>query len=261
MVQVGIDVGAKFIKVLVLKDGNVVAKDQTPSGFEGKENAKNLFDQVLQKANISQDEVNSITSTGSGRKVVDFATKSVNDVTAASKGATTLLPEVHTVIDVGAEEGRSIRCNHDGKIVDFAINEKCAAGSGEFLEYIVNAMEVNIEDAGKLSLLSKTQVSINANCAVFAESEVVSLIHSNVARPDIIHAVLDSLAKRTASLGQRVDCEEDMALVGGLARIEGFIKCMEKHIGTGVLVPENPQFTAAVGAALLSAEVVTEGNE
>jgi benzoyl-CoA reductase subunit D len=134
MIQVGIDVGAKFIKALVLKDGNVIAKEQISTGFESKENAAKLFDQVLQKAGISHDDVNSITSTGSGRKVVDFATKSITDVTAASKGATNLYPEVQTVIDVGAEEGRSIRCNKDGKIVDFAINEKCAAGAGSFTE-------------------------------------------------------------------------------------------------------------------------------
>ena len=149
MIQVGIDVGAKFIKAIVLKDGKIIAKDQLLAGFEGKENAKKLFDQVLQKAGISFDEVDSITSTGSGRKMVDFATKSITDVTAATKGATTLYPEVHTVIDVGAEEGRSIRCNQDGKIIDFAINEKCAAGAGAFTEAMARALEIPLEDFGR----------------------------------------------------------------------------------------------------------------
>ena len=178
MIQAGIDVGAKFIKVLVLKDGNIIAKEQTPTGFDSKENATKLFDQVLKKAGISRDEVNSITSTGSGRKVVDFATKSITDVTAASKGATSLHPEVQTVIDVGAEEGRSIRCNKDGKIVDFAINEKCAAGAGSFTEAMARALEIPLEEFGDLSLKSNKEIPMNAQCAVFAESEVVSLLHA-----------------------------------------------------------------------------------
>ncbi|MCW8810946.1 MAG: hypothetical protein OQK64_08335, partial [Ignavibacteriaceae bacterium] len=158
MIQVGIDVGAKFIKVVLIKDGKVVVKDQTASGFEGKENVKTLYDQVLQQAGISPDEVDSITSTGSGRKVVDFATKSITDVTAAAKGATSLYPEVHTVIDVGAEEGRSIRCNQDGKIVDFAINEKCAAGAGAFTEAMARALEIPLEKFGELSLNSTKEI-------------------------------------------------------------------------------------------------------
>jgi len=112
-----------------LKDGKIIEKDQLLAGFEGKENAKKLFDQVLQKAGISSEEVDSITSTGSGRKMIDFAAKSITDVTAAAKGTTALYPKVHTVIDVGAEEGRSIRCNTGGKIIDFAINEKCSCRS------------------------------------------------------------------------------------------------------------------------------------
>ena len=255
MIVAGIDIGYRSTKAVILEN------DKKMLAHEENDSLDKAFSNVLEKANLSKDKVMHITATGAGRETVDLAQKVTPDIIASAKGAYYYFPSVRTVFDVGAEQGRAIKCDDNGKVLKFARNEKCAAGSGEFLEYIVNAMEVNIKDAGKLALLSKDQVSINANCAVFAESEVVSLIHSNIAEPDIIQAVLDSLAIRTASLGQRVDCEEDMALVGGLARIEGFLKCMEKHMETKLLVPENPQFVAAVGAALLSAEMVKEGNE
>jgi len=252
MIQVGIDVGAKFIKVLVLKDGNIIAKDQTPSGFAGKENAKKLFDQVLQKASISRDEVDSITSTGSGRKVVGFATKSITDVTASSRGATSLHPEVHTVIDVGAEEGRSIRCNNDGKIVDFAINEKCAAGAGAFTEAMARALEIPLKEFGELSLKSDKEIPMNAQCAVFAESEVVSLLHAKTPKEDIAKAINDAVASRITSMVRKVGFEKEIALIGGVAYNIGFVNSLEADLKEKIIIPENPEFVSAYGAALIT---------
>ena len=252
MIQVGIDVGAKFIKAVVLKDGKLVAKDQTPSGFEGKENAKKIYDQVLQKAGISPDEVNSITSTGSGRKVVDFATKSITDVTAAARGTTSLFPEVHTVIDVGAEEGRSIRCNQEGKVVDFSINEKCAAGAGAFTEAMARALEIPLEKFGDLSLKSTKEIPMNAQCAVFAESEVVSLLHAKTPKEDIAKAINDAVASRITSMVRKVGFEKEIALIGGVAYNIGFIKSLETDLKEKIIIPEGPEYVCAYGAALIT---------
>ena len=252
MIQVGIDVGAKFIKVVVLKDGKVIVRDQVASGFEGKENVKSLYDQVLQKAGISPDEVNSVTSTGSGRKVVDFATKSITDVTAAAKGATSLYPEVHTVIDVGAEEGRSIRCNLDGKIVDFAINEKCAAGAGAFTEAMARALEIPLDKFGDLSLKSTKEIPMNAQCAVFAESEVVSLLHAKTPKEDIAKAINDAVASRITSMVRKVGFEKEIALIGGVAYNIGFIKSLETDLKEKIIIPEGPEYVCAYGAALIT---------
>ncbi len=252
MIQAGIDVGAKFIKALVIKDGNVIAKDQIPTGFESKENATKLFEQVLQKAGISRDEVNSITSTGSGRKVVDFATKSITDVTAASRGATSLYPEVQTVIDVGAEEGRSIRCNTEGKIVDFAINEKCAAGAGSFTEAMARALEIPLEEFGELSLKSNKEIPMNAQCAVFAESEVVSLLHAKTPKEDIAKAINDAVASRITSMVRKVGFEKEIALIGGVAYNIGFINSLETDLQEKIIIPEDPEYVGAYGAALIT---------
>lgn len=252
MIQVGIDVGAKFIKALVIKDGNVIAKEQVPTGFESKENAEKLFEQVLHKTGISRDEVNSITSTGSGRKVVDFATKSITDVTAASKGATSLFPKVKTVIDVGAEEGRSIRCNADGKIVDFAINEKCAAGAGSFTEAMSRALEIPLEEFGDLSLKSDKEIPMNAQCAVFAESEVVSLLHAKTPKEDIAKAINDAVASRITSMVRKVGFEKEIALIGGVAYNTGFINSLETDLQEKIIIPEDPEYIGAYGAALIT---------
>jgi len=252
MIQVGIDVGAKFIKVLIIKDGNVIAKEQVSTGFESKENAANLFKQVLQKTGISRDEVNSITSTGSGRKVVDFATKSITDVTAASKGATSLYPEVKTVIDVGAEEGRSIRCNAEGKIVDFAINEKCAAGAGSFTEAMARALEIPLEEFGVLSLKSDKEIPMNAQCAVFAESEVVSLLHAKTPKEDIAKAINDAVASRITSMVRKVGFEKEIALIGGVAYNTGFINSLETDLQAKIIIPDDPEYVGAYGAALIT---------
>ena len=251
MIQVGIDVGAKFIKALILRDGNVIAKEKIPAGFECKENVKKLFNLVLLKAGISRDEVNSITSTGSGRKEVDFATKSVTDVTAASKGAISLYPEVHTVIDVGAEEGRSIRCNKDGKIIDFAINEKCAAGAGAFTEAMARALEISIEEFGDLSLKSNKEIPMNAQCAVFAESEVVSLLHAKTPKEDIAKSINDAVASRITSMVRKVGFEKEIALIGGVAYNIGFIKSLETDLKEKIIIPEDPEYISAYGAALI----------
>lgn len=252
MIQVGIDVGAKFIKAVVVKDGNVIAREQVPTGFESKENAEKLFEQVLKSAGIVKEDVDTVTSTGSGRKVVGFATKSVTDVTASSKGATSLYPAVKTVIDVGAEEGRSIRCNEGGKIVDFAINEKCAAGAGSFTEAMARALEIPLKEFGDLSLKSDKEIPMNAQCAVFAESEVVSLLHAKTPKEDIAKAINDAVASRITSMVRKVGFEKEIALVGGVAYNVGFINSLETDLQEKIIVPQDPEYVGAYGAALIT---------
>jgi benzoyl-CoA reductase subunit D len=252
MINVGIDCGAKNIKIVVLKDGNVLAREQTLTGFEARDNAWRLFETVLEKVGLSLDSVDFITSTGSGRKTIDFAKHSITDVTAATKGAQALYPGVRTVIDVGAEEGRGIRCNDNGGVVDFAINEKCAAGAGAFTEAMSRALEIPIEDFGPLSLESDKEIPLNAQCAVFAESEVVSLLHAKTAKKDIAKAINDAVAARISSMVRKVGFEKDIAVVGGVAYNIGFIRSIKNYLESEVIVPEYPEYIGALGAALIT---------
>jgi len=252
MINVGIDVGAKNIKIVALQDGKIVSKGHVLAGFETKDTSQALYNEVLKKANISPEEVNSITSTGSGRKAADFASNSVTEVTAAAKGATNMFPSARCVIDVGAEEGRTIRCDNDGKIIDFALNEKCAAGAGAFIEAMGRALEISIEDFGKISLQSNQEIPLNAQCAVFAESEVVSLLHSKTEKKDIAKAVNDAVASRITSMARKVGFEKDIILIGGMAKNTGFVAALTKALETDVIIPEDPEYILAYGAALLT---------
>ncbi|MBM2813444.1 MAG: CoA activase [Ignavibacteria bacterium] len=250
MYKVGIDVGAKNIKIVVMKDGEVIAKDQCLAGFETKENTLSLYQKILESANISESDVSKITATGSGKKAAYFAQNSITEVTAAAKGATSLYPSAHSIIDVGAEEGKSIRCDGNGKIVDFALNEKCAAGAGAFIESMGRALELPIEQFGELSMQSDKEIPMNAQCAVFAESEVVSLMHAKTEKKDIAKAVNDAVASRITSMTRKVGFEKDIVLIGGMAKNTGFVQALKKGLETDIILAKDPEYISAIGAAI-----------
>ncbi len=253
MISAGIDMGSKTIKVVILKDGEIVGKAIETAGFEGREAAEKAFASALDQAGIGQDQVANIVSTGAGRKAAPYADKNVTDVTGCVKGAASWFPAVRTVIDVGAEEGRAIRCGENGKVIDFAINEKCAAGAGAFTESMGRALEMKVEDLGKLSLKSTQAIPMNAQCAVFAESEVVSLLHAKTPKEDIARAVHDAIASRIVSLARKVGFEPDVVFVGGVAHNIGFKDSLERALECEVAIPEEPEYVSAYGAALIAA--------
>jgi benzoyl-CoA reductase subunit D len=181
----------------------------------------------------------------------------VNDIKAMSKGAHYFFPNARTVADVGAEEGRAAKIDAEGNPVDFAINEKCAAGAGTFIEAMARALEVNIEEMGPLCRQSNKDIPMNAQCAIFAESEVVGLIHANTDKSDISKAIHDSMAGRIASIIRRVGVNEDVALLGGVGHNSGFIAAMLRELKIEkIFIPDEPEFGAAVGAAVVAAEKV-----
>ena len=196
MITAGIDVGAKTIKVVLAKDGQMIAKSLVMAEIDTKTAIDEAMDKVLLATKLSQKDITKIMATGTGRKDCSQASNEVTEVTAAARGIIQVLPSCRAVIDVGAEEGRTVRLNEKGKIVDFAYNEKCAAGAGSFAEGMARALEVPIEELGALSLKSTNPVQMNAQCAVFAESEVVTLVHAKTPREDIARAILDAIASR-----------------------------------------------------------------
>ncbi len=252
MAVAGVDMGAKTIKVVILDKGKVLAQNLILGGREKEKLAQQAFDEAVRKAGVSRDDIKHVTATGIGRKRVTFANDDVTVVTADAAGAAHLFPSVRTVIDVGAEEGRAIRCDEKGKVKDFAINEKCAAGAGMFIEATARAMETKVEDMGPLSLQSKQKIEMNAQCAVFAESELVSLIHRKIPKVDIIHAVHDAIASRISSLASTIEVQKDVALIGGMAKNVGFVDALKRSLGMEVLIPKEPEFVGALGAALIA---------
>lgn len=255
MIFAGIDMGAKMIKVVLIKDGRIVAKSKITGGFDEKESAREALKKAVDQLSVGFEDLGAVVSTGVGRKLVDIATFSVTDVTADAKGAVFLYPSVRTVIDVGAEEGRAIRCDASGRVIDFAVNEKCAAGAGSFVEAMARAVEMELNEFAAASLKSNKEIPMNAQCAVFAESEVVSLIHSGTSKEDISKAVHDAMASRVTAMVRRVGVERDLAFIGGVAKNPGFVQSLKRSLGIeNIIIPEDPDFVGAIGAALIGSE-------
>jgi len=253
MSTAGIDMGAQFIKAVIVDDSKVVGRSIVPTGFDPLEAAQKALDEAIANAGITRDDVKKIISTGAGRKSVKFADSNITEVTADARGVNWSHPSVRTIIDIGAEEARGISCDGQGKVLDFAKNDKCAAGAGAFVESMSRALEIKVPEMIELSLKSTQDAPINATCAVFAESEVVSLIHSKIEKADIAHAIHDAIASRVSSMVRRIPIENDVALIGGVANNAAIVDVMKKHIERELIVPEDPDFVSALGAALSGA--------
>lgn len=251
MVKAGIDIGAETTKAVIMSDGKVLAQSITPTGLEQAEAVEKVLTDALSKAGIKREDLKAIVTTGVGRKAIPFATSDVTEIAASAKGAIFLHPAARTVIDVGAEESRAIKVDANGKVADFAKNEKCAAGVGAFVASMARALEVKVEDMGKLSLQSNKDIPMNVTCVVFAESEVVSLIHAKTPKPDIARAIHDAIATRTTSMTRRIGMDKDVVLVGGVAKNPGVVDSLKRHLQAEIFIPENPEFVGALGAAIL----------
>ena len=267
MIVAGIDVGGKNVHIVIKKDDQILGKVSGPSGIKKAESVEQLYDEVLTQVGITQKDVERVVATGSAAKRVAFANGAIPDAAADARGVIKLIPTARTIIDVGAEEGRSIKISADGKVLDFAINDKCAAGTGTFVEAISRALEVSMDEMSKIALQSTQTLSTNTQCAVFGESEVVSLIHQKTPKPDIARAVMNAIAGRIASVARIVGLEKDVVMVGGMAKNAGFVDSLKKNIEMDVLVPEDPDYMGALGAAEAAAagayteEVKTKGVE
>jgi predicted CoA-substrate-specific enzyme activase len=259
MITAGVDVGAKTIKVLLLDGRRILAHRLVLGGLDTRAALDGVFAEALEAvAGLSRGDLDCVVATGAGRGVVGDADEVVTEVSAAARGASFLVPSARTVIDVGAEEGRAVRCTESGKVDDFAVNEKCAAGAGTFTEAMARALEVSVEELGRLSLRSQKSVPMNAQCTVFAESEVVSLLHAKTPKEDISRAVHDAIASRITSMVRKVGFAKDVVIIGGMAKNPGFVASMRRSLETDVVVPEEPEFVGALGAALIGAERLCE---
>lgn len=253
MITMGIDLGAKNIKVVILKDNKIIAKSNVLAGFEVKENAQKAVDLALKEAGITKDDLDKTISTGTGEKLAPFYDETKSIVGCDSLGAVFLHPPARSVIDVGAEEGRGMRCDKTGKILDFEVNEKCAAGAGAFTEAMSRALEVPLEEFGVLSLKATEDIPMNAQCTVFAESEVVTMVHNKVSKANMAKAIHDAMASRITSMVRKIGFDKDVVLVGGVANNIGFVDSLNNDLGLKVVVPDNPEFVGALGAALAAA--------
>ncbi len=255
MITAGIDCGAKNTKTIILQDGKIIGKGKVLTGFDQEKAVEQSLENALQTAGIMREDIKKIFGTGSGSKAVKMAGDSINEIKAMSKGAHYFFPNARTVTDVGAEEARAAKIDENGNPIDFAINEKCAAGAGAFVETMARALEVTLEEMGPLCFQSYKKIPINAQCVIFAESEVVGLIHAKTDKPDISKAIHDSMASRIVSMIRRIGVNKDIVMVGGVGYNPGFMAAMKKELKVDTIyIPDEPEYASAVGAAILAAE-------
>ncbi|MBF7083621.1 2-hydroxyglutaryl-CoA dehydratase [Desulfallas sp. Bu1-1] len=251
----GVDIGSLTTKV-VLVDGNckLVGRATGRSGYSGREVAKRLIAEILSQNGLDEKDLAATVATGYGR-VTFPAEREISEITCQAKGIAHLFSAARTVIDIGGQDSKVIKLLPGGKVADFAMNDKCAAGTGRFLEVMAGALEVRVNDLGDLAADSKECCAISSICTVFAESEIISHISAGKPKPDIVAGVCDSVASRVASMTSRTGLEPEVVFTGGVARNSGVASALEKHLGCRLLLPPEPEITAALGAALFAREI------
>ncbi len=254
MVVAGIDIGSRTAKVVLFGEGKVVSHSVALVGIDLKGSCEQALGEALEKAKLSARDVGYIISAGTGKKVLPFVDEEVTESVASAKGAVWLFPLAGTVIDIGAEAIKAITCDERGNVLDFARNEKCAAGAGAFVEAMSRALEVEVGKIGALSLEAKGEIQLDATCVIFAESEVVSLIHAGTPKADIARSIHDAIATRTSSMVRRIGVREEVIVIGGLAKNIGVVDSLKRLLKSEVSLPEEPQIVTALGAALLASE-------
>ena len=261
MPAAGIDIGSLSAEVVIMDGGEMRGYVILPTGANSKIAAERAMKAALHKTGLKRGELQYIVATGYGRISVPFAHKRVTEITCHGRGAHYLAPSIRTIIDIGGQDSKVIRVDERGAVVDFAMNEKCAAGTGRFLEVMAQALEVKLEDLGSLSGRAAQSVPISSTCTVFAESEVVSLIARGFPPEEIIRGLHESVAERTVSLVRRVGLQEKVIMTGGVAKNRGVVSCLENKLQTALKIPPEPQIVGALGAALLAWEMGSEMQE
>ena len=251
----GVDLGSLTAKAVIIKDGSILSSSIIPAGYNSVESSRKVIKECLEEAGLTMDDLSNVISTGYGRVNVPFAKKQVTEITCHARGANYLFPDARTVIDIGGQDSKGMSIDENGRVKDFVMNEKCAAGTGRFLEVMARALEVDLDAFGKLSLESTKPAKISSMCTVFAESEVISQIARGLPKEDIIAGIHDAITSRIASMARRVTITDAVVLTGGVSRNIGVVKALEKNVGHLIHISELSQIAGALGAALLAGEM------
>ncbi|MCK5503671.1 MAG: 2-hydroxyglutaryl-CoA dehydratase [Thermodesulfovibrionia bacterium] len=249
----GLDIGSLSTKTVIIdEDKKILSYEVLLTNGSSRGAAEQSFQNALDKAGLTRDDIDYIMTTGYGRNNIPFTDDEVSEITAHAKGAHFLFPEIRTVLDIGGQDSKAIKLEEDGQISDFVMNDKCAAGTGRFLEVMAQALGLSLESLSDMSQLSSTPTVISSFCAVFAESEVVSLVGEGREKEDIARGIHEAIVVRTLTLLNRVKMSETIAMTGGVAKNKGLVKVLEDKLKLKLSIPEEPQIIGALGAALIA---------
>ncbi|MDY6958393.1 MAG: acyl-CoA dehydratase activase [Halobacteriota archaeon] len=251
----GIDIGSVSAEAVILRDGKkIIGYSIVPTGHSSKEAGATVYKDALKKTKLTEKDIDYIVATGYGRISVPFANEKITEITCHAKGAHSLHPKTRTIIDIGGQDSKAIKVDSTGNVVDFAMNDKCAAGTGRFLEVMARALGIRLDDMGKISLKSRNPAKISSMCTVFAESEVVSLVAEGTTQKDIVAGIHDAISSRVSAMVGRVGLESGLTISGGVAKNIGVVKALEDKLGLSATIPKEPQIVVALGAAALASE-------
>ncbi len=257
----GVDIGSLYTKAVILRVNSdtdrpqIISQLTLRSGSLYKTAAVKAIDEAARLAGVSKSDISNVVTTGYGRYLASFGNRVVTELSCHALGTKFLFPDVHTLIDIGGQDSKVIEIDDSGGVADFMMNDKCAAGTGRFLEVMAQALEIELSQMGEYSLRAKKEASISSVCTVFAESEVISLLADEVAKEDIIAGIHKAIANRIMGMIGRVSVRERVSMSGGVAKNIGMVDALEKRLKTKILVSKNPEIVGALGAALFAARV------
>ncbi|MFH1136511.1 MAG: acyl-CoA dehydratase activase [Pseudomonadota bacterium] len=253
MKTVGIDIGSITAKAAVWHEGEIIGTRVVETGYHAETAGNLIFDEVLAELGLVRQDIDRVFSTGYGRSSVRFADKAVTEILCHGAGAHFSNPLVRLIVDIGGQDSKALLVDEEGRVKDFVMNDKCAAGTGRFLEVMARALKVDLDQLGPVSLTAAAPAKISSICTVFAESEVISLISKGESRANIIAGIHDSVASRVSALAKRIGVKKPVMMTGGVAKNIGVVKALEKKLDAEIQVLDTAQVNGAIGAAVLAA--------
>ena len=250
MFTLGIDIGSTSTKAVILEDGQRIVAQSLYSLGAGTSGVDRVIDDIFKTAGMNWDDITFCVATGYGRQRFEHANKEISELTCHALGMQYLLPGVRTIIDIGGQDAKALSLDATGVLGNFVMNEKCAAGTGRFLDVMAGVLETKVDELGNLDAQATAPVKISSTCTVFAESEVISHLAEGKSIPDIVAGTHNSCAQRTAGLVRRLGLQEPVGMSGGVARNAGVVRALERELGVSIAVPEECQLAGAIGAAL-----------
>ena len=254
MYTAGIDVGAITAKAAIFDDGDLLATAVILAGYNRAAAARQVLDQAMAQVDLTREKIARLIGTGYGRVQVPGADRTVTEITCHARGAHYLCPDARTVIDIGGQDSKGIAVGATGRVLDFVMNDKCAAGTGRFLEVMAHALEVDLVDFGQIALSAAKRAKISSTCTVFAESEVVTHVATGMPKAEIVAGIHDAITARITTMVGRIPVQDAVVLTGGVARNAGVARMLEGKLGRTIIVTEHAQLAGAIGAALIARE-------
>ncbi|MBP7232061.1 MAG: benzoyl-CoA reductase, bzd-type, subunit Q [Syntrophaceae bacterium] len=261
MITAGCDIGSLTAKAVILQDGKILASEVILASAQPEKSSMEVMKRALEKAGINMEDIEYCVGTGYGRKHIPFMNSPESEIACHGRGAVWQVPSARTVVDIGGQDAKAIKVDEKGNVERYVYNDKCASGTGRFLEIIADALEIKLEDMGAISGKATEKLTLSNQCVVFAETEIISLVNEGKEIADIINALHQAVANRAASLARGILVAPDAVMTGGVAKNAGMFAALEKALGVKLHSVDNPQINGALGAALFAADKISDARK